>query len=88
LSQDELNAAFEASIESMKQDAYKKLLEVHEASKASLRDVIDVHKFQVTKMPSCSLAEFREGLASRIGRHSQITFPAVCCCICILQIVF
>ena len=73
-SADELNAAVEASIESMKQE----LLKVHETSKiaTSIRDESEKQKelefgrHQISKMASSTLAEFREGLASRIGRSS------------------
>ncbi len=91
-SEDELNAAVEASIESMKQE----LLKVHHDSKlaTSIRDESvkeyerDPGRYQIRKMASCAPGEFREGLASRIGRSSHFTLPVVHCCICILQIVF
>jgi hypothetical protein len=91
-SEGKLNAAVEASIELMKQE----LLKVHETSNrvASFRDEsekekeCDIGRYLIRKMLSCSLAEFREGLASRIGRSSHFTLPVVHCCVCILQIVF
>ena len=71
LSRDELNAAFEASIESMKQDSYKKLLKVHEISVARRDHENEISimpwKYEMRKVPSSTLAEFREGLGSRIG---------------------
>ena len=88
-SEDELNAAVEASMESMKQE----LLKVHDTSKSAkyLREKEkerDPGRHQIRKMASSTLAEFREGLTSRIGRSSHFAPPVVYCCICILQIVF
>ena len=75
LSEDDLDAAFEASIEFMKQDSHKKLVKVHETSKAYARLLEDFlikssampGRYKSFKMPSSTLAEFREGLQSRIG---------------------
>jgi hypothetical protein len=69
-SEDELNAAVEASMESMKQE----LLKVHHTSKiaTSFRDECEKQsgRYLIMKMPHCALGEFRESLASRIGRSS------------------
>jgi hypothetical protein len=69
LSENELNAAFAAGIESTKQDSYQKLLKVHEIAKAcALRDSRNrKNPFDTFLMPHSTLANFREGLGSRIG---------------------
>ena len=72
LSENELNAAFAAGIESTKQDSYQKLLKVHEIAKAcALRDSRNrkshEYRYDTFTMPHSTLANFREGLGSRIG---------------------
>jgi len=76
LSEDDLDAAFEASIEFMKQDSHKKLLKVHETSKAYARPRNIDGRYKSYKMPSSTLAEFREGLQSRIGASLSLSFIA------------
>ncbi len=80
LSVDELHAAFKASIEFMKQDSFKKLLEVHATLKAYARSRINEHsiggEFTLNTMQSSTLAAFRAGLASRIGTSLSPSFVA------------
>jgi hypothetical protein len=75
LSEYDLDAAFETSIEFMKQDSYKKLLEVHRTSiQYDFPRKNDYGQFRTITMASRTLAEFRAGLASRIGTLLPLSF--------------
>ncbi len=71
LQEEELSAAVEASVETLKQRLYKAHNQVKEATraKAQLQEALDKEpgKFSIRKMATGTIDDFHKGLQDRIG---------------------